>query len=587
MESDSLFAEGFPALLQRHYESLRTGSGISDEVIRQRGYSSILSHKELQQFGFSAAQQRHPGVLMRVWPPDGKTSLYTYRPDTPRETIDGKVLKYELPKGAKMRLDVPLRCRTELADPRVTLWFTEGQKKADALATHGLTAVALLGVWNFKGKNDFGGVTLLADFDYIALKGRIVNAVFDSDVMTKPSVQKALARLTEHLQRKGAQVNAVYLPPGGDGAKCGVDDYLLSHTVADLQALVTAPRPEPKAAAPMVELLDEPPSTLNRPLALVGDTAYAATWPWVKKTINEELGKDGQVVRLDPPKVVNTRELFVVQQNGRIYGSGGDKPLEELGVEVHLPEIPRDEKLWRASGVKAYHRGERPNYADVFQRVATVYDHYLDFNLSVADQRTMCEFSACAVLITWLSAAFSVLGYFWPTGDKGSGKTKWATIWAMLSYLGEVILSSGTFAAVRDLADYGGALAFDDAEVIADPKRCDPNKRELLLAGNRRVRQYLSKSRIRTAAGPRAGSMLSAPERSPQSGLPTTYWLRGASRFPWSVRRILQRATATRPTPHVGPAMTANCATIFGPPPCHCWRRQSRYGRSSTPKLAP
>ena len=98
----------------------------------------------------------------------------------------------------------------------------------------------------------------------------------------------------------------------------------------------------------------------------------------------------------------------------------------------------------------------------------------------------MCEFSACASLMTWFAPAFTVLGYVWPTGDKGAGKTKWGTIWAMTSYLGEVFLSSGTFAAVRDLAHYGAALMFDDAENIADPKRCDPNKRELLLAGNRR-----------------------------------------------------------------------------------------------------
>jgi hypothetical protein len=56
----------------------------------------------------------------------------------------------------------------------------------------------------------------------------------------------------------------------------------------------------------------------------------------------------------------------------------------------------------------------------------------------------------------------------------------------MTSFLGEFILSSGTFAALRDLADYGAALAFDDAEQVTDPKRFDPNKRELFLSGNRR-----------------------------------------------------------------------------------------------------
>jgi hypothetical protein len=61
-----------------------------------------------------------------------------------------------------MRLDCPPRCRALLGDPAIPLWITEGQKKADALASAGATALALLGVWNLKGKNAFGGITVLA-----------------------------------------------------------------------------------------------------------------------------------------------------------------------------------------------------------------------------------------------------------------------------------------------------------------------------------------------------------------------------------------------------------------------------------------
>jgi len=49
-----------------------------------------------------------------------------------------------------------------------------------------------------------------------------------------------------------------------------------------------------------------------------------------------------------------------------------------------------------------------------------------------------------------------------------------------------VILASGSYACLRDLADYGATLCFDDAEHVMDLKRCDPDKRALLLAGNRR-----------------------------------------------------------------------------------------------------
>ena len=484
--SDGPFSTENPALLQRHFDALRTGSGLSDEVISERGYKSVLNAKDLQPLGFTLGQRRAPGLLLPVCPPDGSNTLYCYRADNPRYNGDGKALKYEFPRGSALRLDVPPRCRPALGDPKVPLWMTEGQKKADALATHQLTAAALLGVWSFKAKGEFGGVTLLADFDLIALNGRTVNIVFDSDIMVKPQVRAALARLTEHLQRKGAVVTAVYLPPGPNGEKVGVDDYLVNHAATDLEALITAPRPAPKPAEPMIELLDEPPPALHRPLDLVDGRAYAASWLWLKKTVSEEVDKGGEVVRVNPPKVKKVRALFVVRDDGRVYGPGGDEPIDALDFDVHLAECPRDEKLWRASGVKAYRSGTRPDVRAVFERIANAFGRFVDFNLSVADQTTMCEFSACASLITWFAAAFSVLGYFWPSGDKGSGKTKWGTIWAMTSYLGEVILSSGTFAAVRDLADWGAAMLFDDAEIIADPKRCDPNKRELLLAGNRR-----------------------------------------------------------------------------------------------------
>ena len=82
--------------------------------------------------------------------------------------------------------------------------------------------------------------------------------------------------------------------------------------------------------------------------------------------------------------------------------------------------------------------------------------------------------------------AFTVIGFLWPNGERGSGKTQLLNIVAELAYVGQVILAGGSFASLRDLADYGATLCFDDAENLSDPKRTDPDKRALLLAGNRR-----------------------------------------------------------------------------------------------------
>jgi hypothetical protein len=472
---------------------LQGESGIDLEVILARGYESIATPQALAAFRksqpvavrFSLEQTKlAPALLIPVWTTDGRNGPSVLRPDVPRfDGRRGKARKYELPPGAGVRLDCPPRCLPQLGNPSIPLWVTEGIKKGDALASRDLCAVALLGVWNFKGKNDFGGVTWLADWDYIALGGREVRITFDTDVMRKPDVRQALARLTEHLQRKGAHVRSVYLPL--DGPK-GVDEFLVARGVAALEALVEQPRPAPQAAPPLVELLDEAPPTLTRPLALVDGHAYAATWLQVRRTIPESLDKNREVVRHDPPRVETRQELHVVRDDGRLFGPAGDAPLEALGLEVRLPLTPPAAHLWRARAVTAYCGGRRPALADVFRRLAAIYNHYLDFARSLVDQATMCELGACLSLLTWLADAFTVLPYVYPNGEKGTGKTHLLNVWTLTSYLGELLTMGGTFAALRDLADYGAALAFDDAENLNDPKRIDPDKRTLLLAGNRR-----------------------------------------------------------------------------------------------------
>jgi hypothetical protein len=81
--------------------------------------------------------------------------------------------------------------------------------------------------------------------------------------------------------------------------------------------------------------------------------------------------------------------------------------------------------------------------------------------------------------------AFTVVGYLFSNGDKGAGKTTLIAVDAEMAYLGQLILAGSSYACLRDLADYGATLAFDDAENVMDP-RSDPDKRTLLLAGNRR-----------------------------------------------------------------------------------------------------
>jgi len=244
-----------------HRRMLQEQRVISPEVIEARGYRTVTSKNDLYELGFTKAQQRAPGLLIPLHAPDGTSAGNQYRPDVPRTTQDGKVAKYETPKGTGIRIDCPPLCRPQIGDPTVELWITEGIPKGDSLASQGVCSLALMGVWGFKGKNPFGGVSILADLDYVAWKERKVYIVFGSDVMSKPNVQGALRRLTEHLRRKSAQVSHVYLPTGPNGEKVGVDDFLAAgHTVEELRQLAADPTSQVVKPADLVlhQLPDAP-----------------------------------------------------------------------------------------------------------------------------------------------------------------------------------------------------------------------------------------------------------------------------------------------------------------------------------------
>jgi hypothetical protein len=238
-----------------------------------------------------------------------------------------------------------------------------------------------------------------------------------------------------------------------------------------------------------VQLLDAAPQSVRRPLCLIGGRSYAAAWVPVQNTVSQSVGKDGVPVKHDPPLVTVTDVLLIVAGDGTLHADAAlnvARPLRELGLLVRLPSPLPPGREWSGAGVKRYLAGERPGPAEVFGRVVSVVDRFIDFARSLAPQQTMCEMVACYVFATYLLDALNVVGYLWPNGEHGCGKTSFLQVVAEMAYLGQVILASSSCPCLRDLADYGATLAFDDAEAVMDTRRTDPDKRTLLLAGNRR-----------------------------------------------------------------------------------------------------
>jgi hypothetical protein len=233
---------------------------------------------------------------------------------------------------------------------------------------------------------------------------------------------------------------------------------------------------------PAVEILDELPPAIIRPLGIVNGVGYLCTVVPVSQD-----GHSGQ-------------KRIVLRSDGKIFAEAqipGSLPLDELELELRIREMPDPARMCSGRAVREFAAGRRANPRDVFQRVTSVVDHFIDFADSLGGQAEMCELVALFVLAGYFLDAFNVIGYLWATGAKGSGKSTLLLVVARLSFLGEFILSSSGFPALRDLADNGATLAFDDAEAMAaNNRQTDPNKRELFLAGTRRGTTLTIKEKV-------------------------------------------------------------------------------------------
>jgi hypothetical protein len=174
----------------------------------------------------------------------------THRDGTPKIKPDGtpKMRKYEYAAGSPNRLDVPPRTQAVAEDPSVPVLITEGIKKVDKATAAGYHCIGLGGVWSWLGKHDTPFSMPIPDFGYFAWKDRRVAIVFDSDVATNKNVCEARRRLKLFLESLRAVVLFIDLPPAADGAKMGLDDYLVTNPDARLWDMAYDPVDERFAA---------------------------------------------------------------------------------------------------------------------------------------------------------------------------------------------------------------------------------------------------------------------------------------------------------------------------------------------------
>lgn len=317
-------------LAHHHRLMLEKDSSISSGMVAARGYWTARTVKDLEDLGFKNVKpEQLPSLVVPLYGVDGDVVYHQHRPDCPRVDNDGRTVKYESLPNQPPRIDVgPIPFGID--DPSIPLWITEGVKKVDSAIVRGICCVGLIGVWNWRGKSASGGLMELADWDRIAIKGRIIYIAYDSDVMVKPSVKQALKRLAAILRRRGAKdVRPVVMPHFADG-KTGLDDWfatgktasdLLQHVDLNLlraQGIVTNNRSLADVTSDALEALIDnniPPTIFVRggelcrvrsdersivkiegfsPASMRGNLARCATWVVVRK----------ESVEIAPPKEV-------------------------------------------------------------------------------------------------------------------------------------------------------------------------------------------------------------------------------------------------------------------------------------------
>lgn len=235
-----------PYLTESHKADLKS-SGLNPEQIAVTGHFSADRATAKELVGVNL-----PGLIFRYCDLDGKPFLrtdgkpfYRLKPDWGSLTTEDSP-KYLSPSGQGCRpYFSPLYPNWQLAakSTKIDLWDGEGEKKGDCGCANGLATIAFSGVDGWVdscprvGEANLEQSRVLPELSAIEWKNRKVYQCFDSDIVDKIPVQLALARRAYELTRLGAYPYLVLLPNEIDGAKNGLDDFVVRHGIEALRVL--------------------------------------------------------------------------------------------------------------------------------------------------------------------------------------------------------------------------------------------------------------------------------------------------------------------------------------------------------------
>lgn len=312
-------------------------SGMSDSAIEATGIKPV-EPDDLERY---ASEFKNPAITeadCAAVIPYPQTDYRRLRLYPPVESM-----KYAAPTGSENHLYIPPTLSEESLQATDQLLLTEGEKKALKGCQEGIQTVAVSGVWNWKNS---GREALCAGFDRLNLRRPWV-LVYDSDIPPDHEAYPAFRRLAKVLDDHGATSVEIVTLPGGESEKVGMDDFLVEHSVDDLQAVIEDRKHEPmtdhQRAVWAVNYADKP-SDLSRTFEVVIPKLDRLEREEIKELAKQELGlnkgtfdaqiKDQRVEHRDDAKQ-SERIAKTALDSLELFHSRNQKPFASIPVDDH------------------------------------------------------------------------------------------------------------------------------------------------------------------------------------------------------------------------------------------------------------
>jgi hypothetical protein len=465
-------------LLKSHHRKDLKNSGLSDDTITVAGVRSVSRDKAKADLGFDPGSDC---MAFDYSSATGKLLTTRYKPDVPMEVVGNRPAKYLTPKGGGNHIYVPNNFnRNIFEDVTKPLMYCEGEKKALAGNQEGFPAVALAGVWCFREKDAKGQSRPIADLDLIVLKGRTVYVVFDSDAVTNPSVRMAEKALAEELESRGAFVLVVRLSGGKDGAKVGLDDYLLAYGAEAFKSLLE------EAQHPAAEDVLADPVFVDAGLAFIRDEVLVTREFREVRTVEHLSGKGkDKETRTEQYEALTVR---LVSSSGKLVSipQPRSKDREEilpLGRGYYLRSRPEAAPTrWSTDSVRAYlnRTAGPPDVKSLYYELLKAWKAWV--YLPDENAYHLCVQYAIGTYFFPLFSAYPYLNF---NGPPDSGKSTNARLFAALAFNAMYLIDPSEASLFRSIERERPTLVIDEKEDSANRQdaAANPGLMALLKAG--------------------------------------------------------------------------------------------------------